>query len=194
MKKRYLIPILALPMFFSFGFAVAGRNIAEVKAEEIVEPEPIVEEEEESTLDKYINEFNEKYEEIKNKQIAGTTIGGIVGGLVGAIIAFIPAVLNRANLKESRTQLNTAAENVVAIKEKYNIVDPKLDDVISVLKSSAKRLDEASKLAEKSEALIKDLEEMHKEDIELLLSVISSSPELVKNGVAEKLNKHFNRG
>lgn len=187
MKKSYLISILAVPMFFGFGFSVANSNLKMVKAEEIVEPE-IEEVEEEKTL---LDEFNEKYEEIKNKQIAGTTIGGIVGGLFGAIVAFVPAVLNRTNLKNAKDKIDLATKEVITIKEKYNIVDPKLDDIVNVLKLSAKKLEEASKLAEKTDEIVASLTKKHEEDIKLLLTIIASSPELVKSGIAEKLNEQF---
>ena len=110
----------------------------------------------------------------------------------------IPALINRANLKEaidfSRTfkvQVECNDKLFKEAKEQFNITDKKYDQVIesnnklgSLLNKALNRMEEI----EKQNAL---LSSENKEIKEMFLIYVNNDKEAVASGVAEKLNKKF---
>ena len=208
MKKRYLIPLIILGMGAvgtATGFSVSAyyQNKANEtsqlieKQEEIANDENLTEEEK-SKLQTIISELEAKYNEIKDIQVAGTTIGAIAGSIVGALIGMIPALINRANIKEaidfSRTvkvQVDCNDKLFKEAKEKFDITDKKYDQVIEINNKLGSLLDKALNRMEGLEKQNEILSSENKEIKEMFLIYVNNDKEAVASGVAEKLNKKF---
>ena len=169
MKKRFLIPLIILGMGAvgtAAGFSVnayyqnkANETSQLIEKQEEISNDENLNEEEKSKLQTIISELEAKYNEIKDIQVAGTTIGAIAGSIVGALIGMIPALINRANLKEaidfSRTfkvQVECNDKLFKEAKEQFNITDKKYDQVIesnnklgSLLNKALNRMEEIEK-------------------------------------------------
>lgn len=208
MKKRYLIPLIILGMGAvgtAAGFSVSAyyQNKANETSQLIEKQEEIandenLNEEEKSKLQTIISELEAKYNEIKDIQVAGTTIGAIAGSIVGALIGMIPALINRANIKEaidfSRTvkvQVDCNDKLFKEAKEKFDITDKKYDQVIEINNKLGVMLDKAITRMEGLEQQNELLSSENKEIKEMFLIYVNNDKEAVASGVAEKLNKKF---
>lgn len=208
MKKRYLIPLIILGMGAvgtAAGFSVSAyyQNKANETSQLIEKQEEIandenLNEEEKSKLQTIISELEAKYNEIKDIQVAGTTIGAIAGSIVGALIGMIPALLNRANIKEaidfSRTikvQVDCNDKLFKEAKERFDITDKKYDQVIEINNKLGVMLGKAIARMEGLEQQNALLSSENKEIKEMFLIYVNNDKEAVASGVAEKLNKKF---
>ena len=161
---------------------------------EYVEPE----EEEKNKWKELYETAIQKYEEIKNKQIAGTTIGALVGAVVGAIVSFVPAMLNRSNIRKSIDDLVIARRHVErlhteleAIKTDFKIQKAEFDVVVKSVEGLEKNLGKMEKILEK---VLDDNANLHKENAELkemILDLFSHSEVLVALGVSEEALKKY---
>lgn len=212
MKKKFLLPILiALPLLIGGTTAAVTyssfekeKNYIAVYAEELEGEEPTSEE---GATDEEVSKWKEMYEkalqmynDIANKQVANTTVGGIISAAVSAIVSFLFSMLNKHRItqatdtaKLAKEDYDLALDEIKNLKEKYNITNPKIDKAIETFEKGS---DAMGKLIEKTDKLIEHCEKAeqhHDEDVQFLLEIISSSEELVRNGIAEKLNEKYGR-
>jgi len=208
MKKRYLIPLIILGMGAvgtAAGFSVSAyyqnkaNETAQIieKQEEIASDENLTEEEK-SQLEAIITQLENKYNEIKDIQVAGTTIGAIAGSIVGALIGLIPALLNRANIKEAigfttftRNLVDTNQKYLEEAKERFEISNKKYDQTIEVMGSLKEQLEKTEKhliLVEKQNEQL-SIENGELKDI--ILTFVCNDKEAVASGVAELLSKKY---
>lgn len=139
-----------------------------------------------------------KFNEIKNKQIAGTTIGAIVGAVVGALVSMMPALLNRANIHKAietvaitRSVADNGKKIAEDVKEKFNITDKKLDKSIEIMDNLSKSLEIAVKKLEIISSENAEIKEENKELKELFMLVFSSSTVLTSLGISEEAFKKY---
>ena len=147
----------------------------------------------------------QKFDELKNKQIAGTTIGAIVGSIVGAIVSFIPAMLNRSNIHTAIDNLGVARRDVSAlhetlatVRDEFKINNQNLDKAIKSVNMLEKDLGLAQSMLEK---VLADNEQLHKENAlisaenkeikDLLLAVFSQSTVLTALGISEDIFQKY---
>lgn len=208
MKKRYLIPLIILGMGAvgtAAGFSVnayyqnKANETAQIieKQEEIASDENLTEEEK-SQLEAIITQLENKYNEIKDIQVAGTTIGAIAGSIIGALVGMIPALINRANLKEAlefsrsaKIQIDNNAKLFQEAKEKFEITDKKYDQVIETNNHLGVLLEKAIDRMEGLEKQNEILSSENKDIKEMLLVYVNNDKDAVASGVAEQLNKKF---
>ena len=208
MKKRFLIPLIILGMAgvgTAAGFSVhayyqnKANETAQIieKQEEIASDENLTEEEK-SQLEAIITQLENKYNEIKDIQVAGTTIGAIAGSIVGALVGMIPALINRANLKEAlefsrsaKIQIDNNAKLFQEAKEKFEITDKKYDQVIEANNHLGDLLEKAIDRMEGLEKQNEILSSENKDIKEMLLVYVNNDKDAVASGVAEQLNKKF---
>lgn len=156
--------------------------------------------EEESKLQSLIDELKAKYEELKEVQIFGTTVGAIIGAVVGAVVALAPSLLNRANIKKALDEVDLTRRIVddnkalaEKIKEDYGITNKNYDKAIEAMEEVSKSLDSAQK---QLKVVMEENEKIKEENAELkdiLLNIVSHTKELVATGIAEKLNSKYNK-
>lgn len=195
--------ILGAGAGYGTHFAISYHaNAVMVKAEELESSSQEVEltEEEKTKLQALIAELKTKYEEIKNFQVAGTTVGAIAGALVGAIVSAVPALMNRSNIKKAIENVALCKENVRAVeavgkevKEEFKIANEKYDKAIKVIESLGKEL---SNLETKLNGIENDnasLKQDNAELKELIIVMINNNPTCVANGVAELINQKFGK-
>lgn len=210
MKKRNLFSLVFACLCLLAGAGV-GMGIASFRdnapmvvyaeGEETTEPttsEETTTEEESSKWKELYETAIQKYEEIKNKQIAGTTIGALVGAVVGAIVSFVPAMLNRSNIRKSIDDLVIARGHVErlhseleAIKTDFKIQKEEFDLVVKSVDGLEKNLIKMEKTLEKA---LEDNAILHKENAELkemILDLFSHSEVLVALGVSEEALKKY---
>lgn len=212
MKKKFLLPILiALPLLVggvtaavTYSSFESDKQYIAVYAEELESEEPTSEEgateEEISKWKEYYEKALQMYNDIANKQVANTTVGGIISAAVSAIVSFLFSMLNRHRIMQATDTAKLAKEDydlalgeLKGLKEKYEITSPKLDKAIETFEKGS---DVMGKLIEKTDKLIvycEKSQENHDEDVQFLLEIISSSEELVRNGIAQKLNEKYGR-
>ena len=210
MKKRYLIPLIILGMGAvgtAAGFSVSAyyQNKANETAQAIEKQEEIagdesITEEDKSKLQIIIAELEAKYNEIKDMQVAGTTIGAIAGSIVGALIGMIPTLLNRANIHEAidfsrtaKTQVDGNEKLFLECKEKFDITDKKYDQVIEINRKLGDTLDGVIKKLEDVENQNNTLSIENKELKDMLLIYVTNDKEAVASGVAETLIKKYGK-
>ena len=209
MKKRTL-GLIGLTLFASLalGFAV-GMTVNKAYDNQIVavyaegeqaeqEIETATSEEEADKWKQLYEEALKKFDELKNKQVAGTTIGAIVGSIVGAIVSFIPAMLNRSNIHTAIDNLGVARGHVErlhseleAIKTDFKIQKAEFDVVVKSVEGLEKNLGKMEKILEK---VLDDNANLHKENAELkemILDLFSHSEVLVALGVSEEALKKY---
>ena len=155
-------------------------------------------EEEKTKLQILLDELTDKYNEIKNLQVAGTTVGAIAGAVVGAVVSMIPALLNRNNIKKAIEEVNLtrnlvdeSREIAKQVKEQFNIVNENYEKAIEEMNCLSQNLSKAQELLEKvsdENAIIK-AENAELKDI--LLNIVNHTKELVANGVANEVNKKY---
>ncbi len=216
MKKRTL-GLIGLTLFASLalGFAV-GMTVNKAYDNQIVavyaegeqaeqEIETAASEEEASKWKQLYEEALKKFDELKNKQVAGTTIGAIVGSIVGAIVSFIPAMLNRSNIHTAIDNLGIARRDVSAlhetlatVRDEFKINNENLDKAIKSVNMLEKDLGLTQSMLEKALA---DNEQLHKENAlisaenkeikDLLLAVFSQSTVLTALGISEDIFQKY---
>jgi len=216
MKKRTL-GLIGLTLFASLalGFAV-GMTVNKTYDNQIVavyaegeqaeqEAENASSEEEASKWKQLYEEALKKFDELKNKQVAGTTIGAIVGSIVGAIVSFIPAMLNRSNIHTAidnlgvaRRDVSSLHETLVTVRDEFKINNENLDKAIKSVNMLEKDLGLAQSMLEK---VLADNEQLHKENAlisaenkeikDLLLAVFSQSTVLTALGISEDIFQKY---
>ena len=216
MKKRTL-GLIGCMLFASLalGFAV-GMTVNKAYDNQIVavyaegeqaeqEAENASSEEEASKWKELYEEALQKFDELKNKQVAGTTIGAIVGSIVGAIVSFIPAMLNRSNIHTAIDNLGVARRDVSAlhetlatVRDEFKINNENLDKAIKSVNMLEKDLGLAQSMLEK---VLADNEQLHKENAlisaenkeikDLLLAVFSQSTVLTALGISEDIFQKY---
>ena len=216
MKKRTL-GLIGLPLFASLalGFAV-GMTVNKAYDNQIVavyaegeqaeqEAENASSEEEASKWKELYEEALQKFDELKNKQVAGTTLGAIVGAVVGAVVSAIPALLNRSNIHSAIDNLGVARRDVSAlhetlatVRDEFKINNQNLDKAIKSVNMLEKDLGLAQSMLEK---VLADNEQLHKENAlisaenkeikDLLLAVFSQSTVLTALGISEDIFQKY---
>ena len=216
MKKRTL-GLIGCMLFASLalGFAV-GMTVNKAYDNQIVavyaegeqaeqEIETATSEEEADKWKQLYEEALKKFDELKNKQVAGTTIGAIVGSIVGAIVSFIPAMLNRSNIHTAIDNLGVARRDVSAlhdtlatVRDEFKVNNEHLDKAIKSVNMLEKDLGLAQSMLEK---VLADNEQLHKENAlisaenkeikDLLLAVFSQSTVLTALGISEDIFQKY---
>ncbi len=216
MKKRTL-GLIGLTLFASLalGFAV-GMTVNKAYDNQIVavyaegeqaeqEIETATSEEEADKWKQLYEEALKKFDELKNKQVAGTTIGAIVGSIVGAIVSFIPAMLNRSNIHTAIDNLGIARRDVqslhdtlATVRDEFKVNNEHLDKAIKSVNMLEKDLGLAQSMLEK---VLTDNEQLHKENAlisaenkeikDLLLAVFSQSTVLTALGISEEIFQKY---
>ena len=216
MKKRTL-GLIGCMLFASLalGFAV-GMTVNKAYDNQIVavyaegeqaeqEAETATSEEEASKWKELYEEALQKFDELKNKQIAGTTLGAIVGAVVGAVVSAIPAMLNRSNIHTAIDNLGVARRDVSAlhetlatVRDEFKINNGNLDKAIKSVNMLEKDLGLAQSMLEK---VLADNEQLHKENAlisaenkeikDLLLAVFSQSTVLTALGISEDIFQKY---
>lgn len=208
MKKRYLIPLIILGMGAvgtAAGFSVSAYYQNKVnetsqlieKQEEIANDETL-NEEEKSKLQTIISELEAKYNEIKDIQVAGTTIGAIAGSIVGALIGLIPALFNRQNIlkaidnvQSTKTLVDDSVNLAKQVREDYQITNKNYDTAIKTMEDVSKELETTKNLLVQVSKENTEIKAENKEIKEMFLIYVNNDKEAVASGVAEKLNKKF---
>ena len=205
--RNILLPTLVLSAFGAFTFGAVFASVESSKYDVVlaVGEEPTAEEpatpEEESKWKELYEAAIAKYEEIKNKQIAGTTIGALAGALVGAIVSFVPSMINRSNIRSSLGELRIAKEVVdrshdelVKFKEELDLKDKKLDKAIEVSEKASLALERVEQRLDKALEDNKILEQENKDLKALILDLFGHSEVLVALGVSEEIfNKYLKK-
>lgn len=211
MKKRNLFSLVFACLCLLAGAGV-GMGIASFRdnapmvvyaeGEETTEPttneEELTEEEKESKLQELLDQLNAKYQEIRDTQIFGTTIGAIIGAVVGAVVSLAPSLINRKNIKSAieevsltRTIVDDNKKMAEKIKEDFNITNENYDKVITVMGDISKELKTTENLLKKVSDENDRLSNENAELKDILLNIVNHSKELVASGVAEALNKKY---
>lgn len=203
MKKILGLGILTLTLGI-FSAPLNAVNYQEVKGESVsVESvsSTIVEDIDTPATneeDNFLNKIEQVFDEIKNYQVAGTTIGAITGTTIGALISAIPAILNRKNIKKaiqevdnSKIVIDDTKKLAESIQKMFDINSADYAKVIEYLDSLSQVLNCTQlKLGE----VLKDnksIKQGNTELLDVLLTSINNNKELVSSGVAEKLNKKY---
>lgn len=151
-----------------------------------------------STNPDYWKELEDKIEELRDRQIFGTTLGAIVGALVGAVISLVPSLLNRSNIKKAIEEValtKRVVDNNISlakdIQSKFDITDGNYNKVIKYANDLSTALDKTNAVLNTLLEKYEVLEQENKDLKEILLQMASHSKELVANGLAEQLNKSY---
>lgn len=167
------------------------------KQEEISNDENL-NEEEKSKLQTIISELEAKYNEIKDIQVAGTTIGAIAGSIVGALIGLIPALFNRQNIlkaidnvQSTKTLVDDSVNLAKQVREDYQITNKNYDTAIKTMEDVSKELETTKNLLVQVSNENTEIKAENKEIKEMFLIYVNNDKEAVASGVAEKLNKKF---
>lgn len=151
-----------------------------------------------STNPDYWKELEDKIEELRDRQIFGTTLGAIVGALVGAVISLVPSLLNRSNIKKAIEEValtKRVVDNNISlakdIQSKFDITDENYNKVIKYANDLSTALDKTNAVLNTLLEKYEVLEQENKDLKEILLQMASHSKELVANGLAEQLNKSY---
>ena len=151
-----------------------------------------------STNPDYWKELEDKIEELRDRQIFGTTLGAIVGALVGAVISLVPSLLNRSNIKKAIEEValtKRVVDNNISlakdIQSKFDITDENYNKVIKYANDLSTALDKTNAVLNTLLEKYEVLEQENNDLKEILLQMTSHSKELVANGLAEQLNKTY---
>lgn len=210
MKKRILfVALSALTLGASIGicthFAIESqanaimvraedsKAVAESQAEELTP-------EEQSKIQAIVDELYKKYNEIKDVQVFGTTIGAIAGALVGAIVSAIPALINKKNIHSALGVVGVCKGNIDAVGkmakemgEKFDVANGKFDKAIEKVEGLGKELDALKATLEQTEASYDVLKAENEDLKELIVIMANHTKELVANGTAEIINAKFKK-
>lgn len=173
------------------------------EGEETPVVEPVAEEpksEFEIRLEELLKQLTAKYNQLKDTQIAGTTIGAIVGAVFGALVAIIPALLNRKNIKNALLEVENAKkvinENLTLIednKEKFSVSCKNFDRTMEIITRASKEIEKLEQTLETITEINIDMAKANNDLKEICITMINNTKELVLNGVAENINKKFNK-
>ncbi len=208
MKKRFLIPLIILGMGAvgtAAGFSVnayyqnkANETSQLIEKQEEISNDENLNEEEKSKLQTIISELEAKYNEIKDIQVAGTTIGAIAGSIVGALIGLIPALFNRQNIlkaidnvQSTKTLVDDSVNLAKQVREDYQITNKNYDTAIKTMEDVSKELETTKNLLVQVSKENTEIKAENKEIKEMFLIYVNNDKEAVASGVAEKLNKKF---
>ena len=208
MKKRFLIPLIILGMGAvgtAAGFSVnayyqnkANETAQLIEVQENIQGDENLTEEEKSKLQIVIDQLQAKYNEIKDIQVAGTTIGAIAGSIVGALVGMIPALINRSNIKEAlgyvtfaRKLTETNEEILKTVQDKFEITDKNYNKVIEVNHQLGEELKKTEERLEKVEAQNVELAIENAEIKDILLTIALNNKDLIASGTAEQLAKKY---
>lgn len=208
MKKRFLIPLIILGMGAvgtAAGFSVnayyqnkANETSQLIEVQEDIQSNEDLTEEEKAKLQIVIDQLQSKYNEIKDIQVAGTTIGAIAGSIVGALIGLIPALFNRQNIlkaidnvQSTKTLVDDNVNLAKQVREDYQITNKNYDTAIKTMEGVSKELEATKNLLVKVSEENTQIKAENKEIKEMLLIYVSNDKEAVASGVAEQLSKKF---
>ena len=212
-KKPFMIVCIALIMGAFCGICthMVIETQAEaflVKAEEMQSSvDEVVSEEEKSNLQKIIDELTAKYNQIKDIQVAGTTIGAIAGAIVGAIVSAVPAIINRSNIKKAIESVDACKQNVAkvndvlsVVKEKFGIANENYEkaiEVINMLSEELKTVKASLEQAEENYVALKQdnvaLQHDNEKLRDIIVLMVNHTKEYVANGTAEYVNSLFKK-
>ncbi len=210
MKKRFLIPLIILGMGAvgtAAGFSVnayyqnkANETAQLIETQENIQGDETLTEDEKSKLQIVIEQLQAKYNEIKDIQVAGTTIGAIAGSIVGALVGMIPALINRSNIKEAlgyvtfaRKLTETNEEILKTVQDKFDITDKNYNKVIEINHQLGEELKKTEERLEKVEAQNAELKTENAEIKDVLLTIALNNKDLIASGTAEQLAKKYLR-
>ena len=170
---------------------------ARAYAQELSE-EPI--EEETTPIEEIITNIEKTYEDIKNYQVAGTTIGVIAGVAVSILVSMIPSLINRSNIKKALKQVENANSMLKQSKEISKKAQSEFVEVVSQYKETIKNLNLSSHdLALTKETLEEYVSEFKKlraenSDLkEILLKIVANNPNLVGKGLSEEIVARYSK-
>ena len=170
---------------------------ARAYAQELSE-EPI--EEETTPIEEIITNIEKTYEDIKNYQVAGTTIGVIAGVAVSILVSMIPSLINRSNIKKTLKQVENANSMLKQSKEISKKAQSEFVEVVSQYKETIKNLNLSSHdLALTKETLEEYVSEFKKlraenSDLkEILLKIVANNPNLVGKGLSEEIVARYSK-
>ena len=204
MKKKalFILPLVALFGVLAFAFKPVSYSPAFAEGDEVSEIIPSQEDvsASEEASSEEIAKWKELYEnalkklnEAKQTEFLGTTVGAIVGIVMSLFLTWL---FNKAN-RESVRSLQDFGRNALETGKRF------FDKGQECLEEGKECLNKANALMGKVEELLKANEEQkvayekklaeekanHKEEINALLAIVSSNPDLVASGTAEKLNR-----
>lgn len=162
MKKRILLPIIALGALFCVGFGTIEYKAVKAEGEEpeIVEPAPVEEEpsnteevaEEQPNYEELYNEARDlyekalaKYNKISNYQFLGTTVGALLGGLITLGVNWLIGKINREKLTKGLDDMRRYSEFIGTNGEKISDFTLKVEQYVA---DTEKRDEEAQKAKE----------------------------------------------
>jgi len=210
MKRRILfVALSALTLGASIGicshFAIESQaNAIMVKAEDsqaVLDSQANeLTPEEQSKLQEIIDELHKKYNEVKDVQVFGTTIGAIAGALVGAIVSAIPALLNRKNIRSAldmvglcKGYVDNVGKMAKEMGEKFDATNEKFDKAIGKIEGLGKELEALQTALEQTEASYAVLKAENEDLKDLIVIMANHTKELVANGTAEIINQKFKK-
>lgn len=163
-----------------------------------VETEPVVEEP--SRLEELYEEALEKINELKENQFIQNLISTISGGLASMLVSCLFMFVNRDTMRKCLTTLKlgerTLSDGTIKVREAMdnnNVVNEKIEKAVSCMEEVDKHALAVIDKADKIMACQEEADKKHDADIQLFLTVINGSKELVANGTAEKLNQIYGK-
>ena len=211
--KKQTIGLMCLCLLASAGIGAsvgmmtyahynAEANVIMVRAEdaesELESSEEELTEEEKAEIKDLLAELKAKYQDIRDRQIFGTTIGTIIGTVVGAVVSMIPALLNRKNIKNAIEEVALTRQIVDSneklakkLKEDYQITNEHYDKVVNEMGNINAILATTQKMLEKVSEENAEIKAENKELKELILDLFSHSEVLVALGVSEDVFKKY---
>ncbi len=221
MKNKHLpLIVLSCSLLCGIGGAVgtacyyesqasAVAVMAEEVSSEIASSEEILSsgeasEEEEGKIAALIAELEAKYEQLKNTQVAGTTLGAIAGTVVGAIVGLFPAFLNRSNIKQTLSLvtdklaqaekiLDAVTQLAVELKRQAAISNEKYDEAIKGLEYAGTELKSVRRELGKYADGQKEIKVQNERIEDILMTIANHTKELVASGVAEQLEAKYSK-
>ena len=206
MKKttfKFTVFGLFLAVFLCFAFlsnnfigVYANESTDEILEEEVIEDEVV---EDETIEDEVIEEtetetseelgFLEQYWKTIVASLLGT-FGG-VGGLLWFVIKFLKASKNiLTDVGEQNTDNKTVKDKIGKVVEKLTLAEENLNKIIQKTEEYERKLEaNANSLFENYGQELKTLEKDFLKFADVMKIVVNNNSELVKKGIAEKVNK-----
>lgn len=174
-----------------------GYTQARAYAQDAIE-QPI--DEETTSIEEIIANIEKTYEDIKNYQVAGTTIGVIAGVAVSILVSMIPSLINRSNIKKSLKQVENANALLKQSKDISKKAQSEFVEVVSQYKETIKNLNLSSNdLVMTKETLERYANEFKKlraenSDLkEILLKIVANNTNLVSKGLSEEIIAKYSK-
>jgi len=170
----------------------------DISSEDISSEDSALPEEEESDLQAVIDELTRRYDEIRDTQIFGTSIGAIIGAVVGAVVSLTPSLLNRTNIKTALEEV-TLAKRIVddnkaladKLKKDYAITSENYDKVVVTMGNVSDTLDKTQRALYKLSQENAEISAENKELKALILELFSQSKVLTSLGISEEVFKKY---